>query len=284
MKIQLIIPFLLFSCTVLQWREDDIELITKYEADHISTEISYYEIDSLDLGIRTQHVYNDSTNWHLVFLHGSPSSLSAWQGYLMDSLLRTKVNIHAIDRPGYGYSNFGKSMPSINKQSVLISNLINHNKWSNVIVAGSSYGGPIAARLAVLNPHVKGVLMISPAIDPSIEKKVWASRLTQWKLTRWTTPRSYRVAGDEKTVHASELSKLENDWKKVTQPVYHIHGDADDLVPYENVSFTKNQFINHTIITIPNKGHEIAWKHPELMLPHVYELINSLKKHSHLKK
>jgi pimeloyl-ACP methyl ester carboxylesterase len=266
------------SCTVLQWRKSDQEIQQKFNELKIASEISYFKVDSLDLNIRIQSVASNEQNINLVFFHGSPSSLSAWDGYLVNTTLREITNMHAIDRPGYGYSNFGDEMTSIDIEAQLMSALINNKKLTNVIVIGSSYGGPLAARVGFLNDNVKAVVMISPAIDPTNEKDIWASRFTQWKLTRWLVPTGYRVAGDEKVVHAKELALLENDWKSLQIPVLHFHGDIDDIVPYENIHFSKEHFQNIEIISIPNKGHEIAWKNPELIIPHLVKLIHQIQK------
>jgi len=157
-----------------------------------------------------------------------------------------------------------------------MSKLIEYYNLENVITIGSSYGGPLAARVAVLNKRVKGAILISPAIDPHQEKKIWASRFTQWWLTRWLVPTGYRVAGDEKTIHANEMAKIEANWHTLTIPVLHIHGAIDDLVPYTNVEYTKEKFPNIEIITIPNAGHEIAWAKPQLILPHIYKMIEKM--------
>jgi len=178
----------LSSCTTLQWRATDREIQERFLENNIPTQVSYFEVDSLELKIRVQRVTQSNEEVNLVFFHGSPSSLSAWNRYLMDSILIERANLLAVDRPGYGYSNFGDPMPSIQIQAEIMSDLIDQYKLENVIAVGSSYGGPLAARLAVINPKVKAVLMISPAIDPEQEKKIWASRLTQWWLTRWLAP------------------------------------------------------------------------------------------------
>lgn len=266
----------LSSCTVLQWRSTDKEIKAYFNQKNIDPKISYFDIDSLDLKIRIQHITQSKNNINLLFFHGSPSSLSAWNGYFNDTLLIKKANLHAIDRPGYGYSNFGNEITSIKTQAQIMSRLIDHYNLKNIIAIGSSYGGPLVSRLAVENPNVKGVIMISPAIDPKQEKKIWASRLTQWWVTRWLVPTGYRVAGDEKTVHAKELALLEADWNRVNIPVLHIHGDIDDIVPYGNINYTKEKFSNIKIITIPNTGHEIAWARPELIKPYITALINNI--------
>lgn len=236
------------SCTVLQWRNTDKEIKDRFDKRDVDVAISYFEIDSLNLKIRIQAVTDENKKVNLIFFHGSPSSLSAWDAYALDSTLRDQANIYAIDRPGYGYSDFGNEMTSIDLQAQLMSSWIENKKLKNVITVGSSYGGPLAARIGYLNDNVKAVIMISPAIDPDNEKDIWASRFTRWKLTRWLVPTSYRVAGDEKQVHAKELALIKDDWSKMTIPVYHFHGDMDDIVPYENIDFTKNNFQKHEII------------------------------------
>ena len=266
------------SCTVLQWRNSDEEISQKFNDLDIVTNISYFRVDSLDVDIRVQSVPSEGKEtFNLVFLHGSPSSLSAWDGYLVNDSLRQVATMHAIDRPGYGYSNFGDEITSIDTQSQIISAVIDDKQLENVIVIGSSYGGPVAARVGFLNNRVKAAVMMSPAIDPAIEKDIWASRFTQWIVTRWLVPTGYRVAGDEKKVHAKELELIKNDWKDITIPVVHIHGDIDDLVPYENVDFSTKNFQDIKIVTIPEKGHEIAWKYSNLMIPHLLELMERVR-------
>ncbi len=265
------------SCTVLQWRKTDREIQQKFKDLEIESDISYFDVDSLNLKIRIQAIHSEDKNVNLFFIHGAPSSLSTWEGYLTDSTLVAATNMYAIDRPGYGYSNFGKQMPAIDGQAHIMSDIIEAKKLENVIVIGSSYGGPIAARVGLLNKNVKAVMMISPAIDPTIEKDFRAARFTQWKLTRWLVPTAYRVAGDEKTVHAKELVLLEKDWKNLTIPITHIHGENDNIVPYNNIYFSKTNFQNIELISIPEKGHEISYKDTQLVIPYIIQLINQIK-------
>jgi pimeloyl-ACP methyl ester carboxylesterase len=266
------------SCTTLQWRETDEEIKERFTAKNIPTELSYFKVDSLDLKVRILKITRPGNKINLVFFHGSPSSLSAWNGYLKDTLLLQKANLIAIDRPGYGYSNFGDEMPDIALQGDIMSALINDAQLENVIAVGSSFGGPLVARMAVVNKNVKGVMMISPAIDPKQEQHIKGVMWTQFWLTGWMVPTGYRVAGDEKIVHAEELAKIEKDWHKVMVPVVHIHGDDDDLVPYGNVNYSKEKFSDIEIVITPKTGHEIAWGRPELIKPHLYKLIQKVYK------
>jgi len=273
----LFVFFLSTSCSVLQWRKSDEEIQEKFRRSKINSEISYFEVDSLDLNVRIQEIKSEGKNINLVFFHGAPSSLSTWEGYLTDKTLLAAANMFALDRPGYGFTDFGNEIPSIDRQARIFSSILNKKELENIIVVGSSYGGPIAARVAVLNTNVKAVIMISPAIDPNIEKDFWASRLTQWEITRWMVPTAYRVAGDEKKIHAKELSLIKNDWKKLTIPVMHIHGENDNIVPYDNIYFSRTNFQDIEILSIPEKGHEISYKNTDLVIPPIIEFINQIE-------
>jgi len=232
----LLITSILSSCSVLQWRQNDIEIQENFKMHEVPTSISYFNVDSLDLKVRIQSITTNEHKVNLVFFHGSPSSLSAWNGYLLDTTLINSSNMYAIDRPGYGYSSFGNEMTSIETQAQIMSAIIDSKELENVITIGSSYGGPLAARVAYLNPQVKAVVMISPAIDPNNEKDIWASRFTQWKLTRWLVPTGYRVAGDEKTVHAQELDAIKNTskWLQFLKKVMKLRGKTQNSLypPY----------------------------------------------------
>jgi pimeloyl-ACP methyl ester carboxylesterase len=59
----------------------------------------------------------------LFFVHGSPRSWDAYKQFLEDSDLLKKFRIVSIDRPGFGYSQFGDAM-NVENQSRIIYPLI----------------------------------------------------------------------------------------------------------------------------------------------------------------
>lgn len=263
------------SCTHLQYRLSDRETIKAFDSLQVPTEISYHYVPKDDYLIRVQKVESTTdSKLNILFLHGSPSSISDFKPYLSEPELRKQATLYAIDRPGYGYSDFADAMPGIDDQTQLLNEVINQLALTDLIVVGSSYGAPIAGRLAVYNKNVKGVIMLSPAIDPENEKEIWQSRFTQWWITRWMVPTSYRVAGDEKTIHAKELAKIENDWRKVSIPVLHIHGTADQTVPFINTEFTKEVFSNIEIKVYEGYDHDLTGMHHELIIPDIKKFID----------
>jgi hypothetical protein len=61
------------------------------------------------IGARKIHYVKagDETKPAVIFLHGSPGSLSAFIGFLADTVLLRQALLVSIDRPGFGESNFG---------------------------------------------------------------------------------------------------------------------------------------------------------------------------------
>src|ERR1700704_1042137 len=53
----------------------------------------------------------------VVFVHGSPGSLSAFIDFMADTSLLRLAQLITVDRPGFGASNFGYAEPSLQKQS-----------------------------------------------------------------------------------------------------------------------------------------------------------------------
>ena len=68
----------------------------------------------------------------LFFVHGSPGSWDAFKIYMMDADLLQHFRIISIDRPGFGYSDFGTAL-HLDEQVVLINKVIEkENKMSAV--------------------------------------------------------------------------------------------------------------------------------------------------------
>ena len=64
---------------------------------------------SYKVGSREIHYIKagDESKTLVLFVHGSPGSLSAFIHFLADSTLLGTTSLLASDRPGFGHSNFG---------------------------------------------------------------------------------------------------------------------------------------------------------------------------------
>lgn len=205
----------------------------------------------------------------LFFVHGSPGSWNAFKEYLQDSLLLKKYRMIAIDRPGFGYSDFGDAQ-NLKVQSQRISEFI--KKMDNIkplILVGHSVGGPVVAQLAVDNPSwYKRLVILAGSVDPKAENpEKWRTVIKASPL-RYLIPGALRPSNDELWWLKQDLVDLEPELKKIACDVTIIHGTKDALVPYSNVAFMQKKFVNAKsidTITIKKANHFIPWSHYEIV-------------------
>lgn len=245
-----------------QFRRSDKDLKEFYSRNNIPATISYYETQ--DRRLRYVSVGDEEGKGTLVFLHGSPGSMSFYSGRFRDQDILEKFHIYAIDRPGYGYSGFGNPEPSIQKQSEMVRTLIDslHHAKHPIIVVGSSFGAAIACRLAMDHPElVDGLVMTGPAIGPGLEKYFWFTYLIESPAIRWFIPRMFRSANTEKVYHKQELEKMLPLWKNIRVPVAYLQGENDEIVDTSNASFARKHLINAPYLDIQfvkGRGHRLA--------------------------
>ncbi len=212
----------------------------------------------------------------LFFIHGSPGSWDAYQNYLKDSLLLNKFRMIAIDRPGFGFSNFGKA-ENLGTQSYLIEELINKIKNHNsIFLVGHSLGGPIIVKMATNKPDkYKGLVILAGAIDPDAEKPENWRLLLKAKPIRYLIPGALRPSNDELWWLKKDLIQMKSNLHKIVSDVLIIHGTEDQLVPYSNVAFMRREFINAKtteILSIKKANHFIPWEHYETIRAKLLEL------------
>jgi pimeloyl-ACP methyl ester carboxylesterase len=199
----------------------------------------------------------------IFFIHGSPGSWNAFADYMKDSLLLKKFRMVSVDRPGFGYSNYGQAQ-HLDVQSLWISPLFtilaNHRP---MFLAGHSLGGPLIIKLGADNPGVfSGLVIISGSIDPAQENP------ENWRPWLFKTPLNYLVPGamrpsnEELWYLKKDLIMLERDFSRIACPVYFIHGAMDTWVPPANVEYGKKLLVNAPLVEetlIPGANHFIPW-------------------------
>jgi pimeloyl-ACP methyl ester carboxylesterase len=199
----------------------------------------------------------------IYFIHGTPGSWDAFAGYLSDTDLLQHYRLISIDRPGFGYSDYGKAV-DLRRQSELISPLF--YKLANgkpAYLAGHSLGGPMIVKLAADNPNFfQGLVMLAGSVDPAEEKpEKWRPWLFNTPLN-WLVPGAMRPSNEELWYLKKDLVYLKEDFKKIVCPVFILHGDKDVLVPVGNVEYAKKMLSNasHIAVTIfHDENHFIPW-------------------------
>jgi pimeloyl-ACP methyl ester carboxylesterase len=255
-----LLSWLLFAQSCMSFRKSDAEEKTEFAKDHIELRTATFMVDGKH--IHYAFTGNDSLPT-IFFLHGSPGSWNAFAEYMKDSLLLKKYRMVSVDRPGFGYSDYGQPQ-HLDVQSFLISplfyQLANHKP---MFLTGHSLGGPMVIKLAADNPGIfSGLVVISGSIDPAEENpEKWRPWLFKTSLN-YFVPGSMRPSNEELWYLKKDLVLLEKDFSKITCPVYFIHGEKDTWVPPGNVEYGKKMLVHSSKVEetlIPGANHFIPW-------------------------
>ncbi|WP_460558895.1 alpha/beta fold hydrolase [Ferruginibacter profundus] len=200
----------------------------------------------------------------LVFIHGSPGSWMNYMKYMWDSSMRKKFRIVAIDRPGFGYSDFGKAMHLQEQCNIILPVLQQLKTSAPMYVAGHSMGGPVAVKLAADNPELfNTVILIAGAIDINQEAKETWRKIMNVRPMYWALPGAFGPSNTELLYLKNDLLPLQEDFKKVTCNILFVHGDKDTWVPIKNIAYGTKMMVNARSITadtLRGADHQIPWK------------------------
>ncbi|MEO6721404.1 MAG: alpha/beta hydrolase [Ferruginibacter sp.] len=244
----------------MKFRISDGEARKKFSATGVSLQTAVKKINGFPLHYAKT---GNDTLPTLLFVHGTPGSWDAFQNYLMDSGLLQHYRIISIDRPGFGYSDFGNAM-NLSAQTGIISAWMDSvNNKKPFIIIGHSLGGPLAVKLAAARPqYIKDLVILAGSLDPAAENP------EKWRPVLFKTPLNILVPGalrpsnEELWYLKKDLKEMTADYEKITCPVYILHGTKDMLVPYSNVAYAKKMFTKSatvTVTTFENENHFIVW-------------------------
>jgi pimeloyl-ACP methyl ester carboxylesterase len=262
----------------MQFRLSKPEIDQRFSDRHTKAVQNTYR-----LGKRELHYVKtgNETGPLVLFVHGSPGSLSDFIDFLSDSTLQKKVMLISVDRPGFGQSSFGWAEPSLERQAAMIKPIIQEYKKDRpVILVGHSLGGPVIARMAMDYPDlVDGLIFVAASVDPDLEPRNWWRAPFVTPFFRWMIPRSIRASNDEIYPLKSELREMLPKWKVVRARTIIIQGTKDSLVPVANAEFVKKQLEgrNPTMIYEEGMDHFVPWSHPHLISRAIQNMVESFK-------
>jgi len=274
---------------VLDFRQTDQELMAEFSRQSIRPTVHRYQISLSDTApartIRFMETPARSRSGErlpvVVFVHGAPSSLSFFNGFFKDTTLLDRAQLVAVDRPGYGYSDFGRVETSIVRQAQFLQPLINrYRNAPHLIVVGSSYGGSVSARLAMNNPgRVDHVVFVSSALGPGLERTYPISYLVDSPLLHWGIPPLLRLANDEKLAHYQALRAILPDWPRVRAKITMLHGQRDELVYPTNVSFAQKHLVNAPVkqFLLPESRHDIVMNKREYIASILLDILTNVR-------
>jgi len=203
----------------------------------------------------------------LLFVHGTPGSLSAFSRYLDDPVLQDRYHMIAVTRPGWVNTSDNK-VPSLVDQAGSLESLLRRDQSGlGAILMGHSYGGPVIAKAAMQYPElVAGLVFIASTGDPELSGPRWYNRFATI-LPRFLLGASLKGANAEIMPLAPQLKDMLPDWEALEIPVLIVQGDRDRLVHPQNADFLVDSLVNAevTYLPMPGKGHFILWEDNELI-------------------
>ncbi|WP_234735375.1 alpha/beta fold hydrolase [Tellurirhabdus bombi] len=270
---------LLFFAHWVELRDSDQEIADDFRNEPIKPVVHRYQTGDRTIRyIESSKPGSDSLPV-ILFVHGAPSSLSFFEKFFRDSTLLSRARLVAVDRPGYGYSGFGQVVTSIAQQAKMLQPLIErYNNAPFFMLVGSSYGGSLAARLAMNNPGtVDHVVFVSSALGPGLERIYDISYWIEHPPLRWLIPRILLNASDEKLAHREALEEIKPDWHKITAGVTFLHGQKDDLVYPTNVTFAHKRLVNAKVkeFLLPENRHDIVFNKRQYMTDIILNVLAS---------
>ena len=234
------------------------------------------EFQELGLTLVTKTIYEDGFDLHYVqigsdtlptlfFVHGSPGSWNAFKRYLQDKDLIRHYRMVAIDRPGFGFSEFNDAR-NLSEQTRIIDHLLTSIRNDKpMFLVGHSLGGPLIVKLYLDNSSlISGLVILAGALDPKAEKP------EKWRPLLFKTPLNYFVPGamrpsnEELWYLKKDLQVLDKELDKVFCPVWIVHGDKDNLVPVSNTAYAQRKLTNAKSVEITilrGANHFIPWTH-----------------------
>lgn len=276
--ILILVPVLLFAMCkseLTAFRRSDAR-IGRYLEKRGQEAPSFFNISQDGRSIHYTQV-GDTTKPLVVLVHGSPGSSSAYLPFLADTQLTRLAQVIALDRPGNGYSDFGKSEPSLEVQAAALKPILERHRKTKAILLGHSYGGPVVVRAAMDYPElVDGIFILAGSIDPELEPREWWRKHIDSPLLRWLFPASMVVANQEILPLYEELKEMEPLWEKITCPVTVVQGADDTLVPAGNAEYARRMAANSRRIDIrmiEGGSHFILWTMKDYMIRTLEEMI-----------
>ncbi|OGD71889.1 hypothetical protein A3A84_00655 [Candidatus Collierbacteria bacterium RIFCSPLOWO2_01_FULL_50_23] len=200
-------------------------------------------------GVLTNYeVVNPKAEKDILLLHGWASNAAYWLPEM--KLLDSSFCYYLLDLPGFGGTQNMGAHSGVPEYREFVKNFIDKLKLKEVIIIGHSFGGQIAADLAIKYPHLPRLLIfISPAIvrvrGPKIWLKIGVTKVVKPIIRFFPThvmnfilglyaPKDYIKANDyQKTVlHQILKYNLGVNLHSIKVPTEIVWGSEDKVIPY----------------------------------------------------
>lgn len=246
-----------------------------------STEIHYQE-------------FGDAANPALLLIHGYTASVYVWQR-VAPMLAESGFRVIAVDLLGFGYSEKPAWFDySINSQARVLARFMNRLGIGRATVVGSSYGGAVAATLAldypervdklvlasaVINDDVKNHPILRLASIPGVGEVITpflvdSKAFLKMRMRNTIAPANHHLINEERIsnirrpvnaadAHHSFLAtsrnwhakRIERDACLINHQTLIIWGEQDTVIPIENAYTLYDSILHSRLFVLKNCGH-----------------------------
>lgn len=223
--------------------------------------------------------FGDTSKPLLVLIHGAPGAWYTWRNMIDIDSLRNNFHVLAIDRLGYGKSNYGKVEKDIHAQICAIQLIIDKYPERELNITGRSYGAPIAAALAAINEaRCKNLYLFSPVISPYKEKMYWFSGIAKTSLVQLMLPKALNVASAEKYAHLVQMQQLLSFYPQIKANTVIVAGEKDWVAHPSNYKVCDSLLCTPKKkgIYIKNGDHFLTFSYPNTMTSLIYKPFEGL--------
>lgn len=279
----------------VRW-EDVAERVLHAEHSHFA------EVDGATIHFQE---FGERTNPTLLMIHGYTASVYVWHS-VAPLLADEGFHVVAVDLLGFGFSDKPTWFDyTIASQARMISRLMNRLGIGRATIVGSSYGGAVAATLAldyperaeklvlvdaVINDEVKNRPILKLAAVPGLgelvtpfllDSKLFLKRRMKETLaaenhhliTRERVESVLRPLA-AKDAHHSVLAtsrrwdagRIERDAQYINHPTLIVWGEKDSVIPLENGEKLYRSILNSRLVVLKNCGHVPSEEKPELFV------------------
>lgn len=260
--------------------------------------------------------FGDASHPTIVLIHGYTASVFVWKT-AAPILADAGFHVIAIDLLGFGYSEKPSWFDySIASQARMVARFLDRLGIGRATIVGSSYGGAVAATLAldyperveklvlvdtVSNDNLKNhpILRLAaiPGVGEAITPFLIDSRTFQRYRMRGTlSPANHQLITDERVegilrpltaadAHRSLLAtsrnwhaaRIEEDAHLINQPTLIIWGEDDRIIPSEDGHRLHASILNSRFVILKNCGHIPQEERTELFTELVTEFCRDRK-------
>jgi len=220
----------------------------------------------------------------LLILHGWNSNSDRWQD-VADTISQKDFLVLVPDLPGFGKSNSLESPWNTNQYIDWLENFITESGFKNFYLMGHSFGGALASKLAVKHVQdIEKLFLVSAACvrKKTAKKKGFAILSKIIKIFSFVPGyKFFRKAIYKFIIRKSDYTYVDGELKNtylnvigedlsfhlpfIKIPTIIIWGKKDSSTPIEDAYFINKQIRNSKLVIIPEAGHDLNRKQPEIL-------------------